>query len=181
MTLPRRIVIWLWIILPVLVALGVARLHFDVEVLDLLPTSVRAVEGLKLYQQHFSNARELIITVRAPAAEQAENAAHAIATRLRKETNLTAAVTWQPPWLENPGQTAELIGYLWFNQPPEIFAQLTNRLAPENLRSALSETREELAGSFSPDAIARLGYDPLRLTQLPESAATAAPSFAQGQ
>jgi predicted RND superfamily exporter protein len=181
MTLPRRITIGLWIVLPVLIAIGVARLHFDVEVLDLLPSNNRAVEGLKLYQQHFSNARELIITVRSGAADQTENAARAIAERLRGQTNLVASATWQPPWLENPGQTSELIGYLWFNQPPAVFDQLTNRLAPENLPASLAEVRDELAGSMSPAVIGRLSYDPLRLTQLPESAANAAPNFAQGQ
>jgi predicted RND superfamily exporter protein len=181
MTLPRRITIGLWIVLPVLVAIGVARLHFDVEVLDLLPSNNRAVEGLKLYQQHFSNARELIITVRSGDTEQTENAARAIAERLRKQTNLVAGATWQPPWLENPGQTAELIAYLWLNQPPAIFSQLTDRLAPAKLPGALAEVREELAGSMSPEVIGRLSYDPLRLTQLPESAANAAPNFAQGQ
>jgi uncharacterized protein len=180
MTLPRRITIALWFILPILCILGFTRLHFDVEVLDLLPSSNRAVEGLKLYQQRFSNARELIITVQANEAEQTETAARSIAEQLRKETNLVTSVTWQPPWLENPGQSAELIGYLWLNQPPADFAELTNRLAPGNLAATLASTRDELAGSMSPGDIARLSYDPLRLTQLPESAASAAPNFAQG-
>jgi predicted exporter len=180
MTLPRRITIALWFILPVLCILGFTRLHFDVEVLDLLPSSSRAVEGLKLYQQRFSNARELIITVQSKDAEETETAARAIAEELCKETNLATSVTWQPPWLENPGQSAELIGYLWLNQRPADFAELSNRLAPENLPAALAATRDELAGSMSPGDIARLSYDPLRLTQLPESAASAAPNFAQG-
>jgi predicted RND superfamily exporter protein len=180
MTLSRRIIIGLWIVFGVLFIFGFARLHFDVEVLDLLPSNNRAVEGLKLYQQRFSNARELIITVQASEAEQAEAAARGIAEELRKETNLVTSVTWQPPWLENPGQTAELIGYLWLNQPPAQFDDLTNRLAPENLPATLASARDELAGSMSPGDIARLSYDPLRLTQLPASAARAAPNFAQG-
>lgn len=181
MTLPRRVIIGLWIILPVLVALGLARLHFDVEVLDLLPSNLRAVEGLKLYQEYFSNARELIITVQSSDADQTENAARAIAENLRKQTNLVIAATWQPPWLENPGQTAELIGYLWINQPPAAFDQLAARLAVTNLPSVLAQARDELASSLSPDVIGRLSYDPLGLTQLPENAASAAPNFAEGQ
>ena len=181
MTLPRRIHIGLWIILPILIAIGVARLHFDVEVLDLLPSDNRAVEGLKLYQQYFSNARELIITVRSADAETTETATRAIAEKLRQQKSIIRSVTWQPPWLENPAQTSELIGYLWFNQPPAEFDQLTNRLAPANLPAALSGVRDQLAGSMSPDVIARLSYDPLGLTQLPQSAASAAPNFAQGQ
>src|SRR5947208_5158042 len=102
------------------------------------------------YLHRVSNARKLIITVQANEAEQAETAAHAISDQLRQKTNLVTGVTWQPPWLENPGQSAELIGYLWLNQSPAAFAELTHRLAPENLSATLAGTRDELAGSMSP-------------------------------
>lgn len=177
----RRFRPWLWLLLPVLIVLGLARLRFDVEVLNLLPANIPAVQGLKLYQENFANARELILTVRAPDPEQAESAAHVIAERLRGQTNLVAEVTWQPPWLEHPGQTAELIAYLWFNQPPDVINQLTNRLAPEGIPATLASVRERLATSMSPGDIARLSYDPLGLTQLPESVAGAAAPFGQSQ
>src|SRR5258707_8813938 len=171
----------LWLLLLAPLAIGVMRLRFNVEVLDLLPPDLKAVQGLKLYQQHFANARELILTLRAPDAAQAETAARAIAERLREQTNLVSAATWEPPWLEHPGQMAELIAYLWFNQPPEIFNQLTNRLAPDKIPAALAPTREALATSFSPEEIARSSYDPFGLTRLPESTMSAAPTFGQGQ
>ncbi len=172
---------WLWLVLIVPVTLGLMRLSFDVEVLDLLPSDVRAVQGLKLYQQHFANARELIVTVQGHSAEQAENAARSLAEALRKNTNLVAQVTWQPPWLEHPGQAAELLAYLWFNQPPELFNQLTNRLNPDQAPATLAAAREQLATSLSPGDIARLSYDPFGLTRLPESVAGSAPGFTQGQ
>lgn len=172
---------WLWLLLFVPIALGLGRLELDVEVFDLLPNSLRPVEGLKLYQQYFANARELIITVNAPTAEQAENAARKIAEQLRPQTNLVATVTWEPPWMEHPEQAAELLAYLWLNQPPAVFGELTNRLAPERLGAVLASAREELATSLSPQEIARLSYDPLGLTRLPESAARVAPGFAEGQ
>ena len=106
--------------------------------------------GTKLYQKHFTNTRELVITVRAPSAEGAESAARQLAESLRQETNLVAEVVWQPPWIEHPEQMGELIAYLWLNQPPEAFAQLAKRLAPEALPSLLRETREQLATSLSP-------------------------------
>ncbi len=136
---------WLWLLLLVPVLLGLARLRFDVEVFDLLPSDLKPVEGLKLYQEHFANARELILAVRAPGPEQAEAAARRIAEHLRPLTNLVAGVTWEPPWLEHPEQAAELIGYLWFNQPPRVFAELTHRLAPDQLDGALKSTREDLS------------------------------------
>lgn len=172
---------WLWLFLLAPVVLGLMRLHFDAEVFDLLPTDLPAVQGLKLYQEHFSNARELIIALRGPDAEKTETAARALAEQLRAKTNLVSSVTWQPPWLEHPDQAAELLAYLWFNQPPGQFEELTNRLAPDKLAAAFSAAREQLATSLSPQDIARLSYDPLGLTQLPGSAAAAAPSFGEGQ
>src|SRR5262245_2643359 len=165
---------WFLLLLLVPILIGVERLRFDVEVLDLLPPELKEVQGLKIYQEHFANARELIITVRAPDAEEAAGVARDIAWRLRKETDLVASVTWQPPWLEHPGQAAELIAYLWFNQPPDVFGQLTNRLDPDHLSATLAFTREQLATSLSPVEIARGGYDPFGLTQLPESTMSAA-------
>ncbi len=70
---------WWWIVLLIPMAFGVARLRFDADVLDLLPARIPAVQGLKLYQDHFSNSRELIITVQATSAETAKSAAQAIA------------------------------------------------------------------------------------------------------
>jgi len=172
-----------WLILLVLVAvgLGIYRLRFDVEVLNLLPPDEPVVQGLKLFQQYFANARELIVTVRADEAEAAEQGARLLAERLRKETNLVAEATWEPPWLEHPDQSAELVGYLWLNQPPQVFGELTNRLAETNLPLLLRSAREALASSFSPNDLARLSYDPFGLTRLPESATASAASFGKGE
>ena len=177
----RRWFRWWWLLLLVPIIAGLARLHFDVEILDLLPANVPAVQGLKIFQQHFTNARELIVTVRATNRDTAEQAAKSIAKCLQGETNLVADVTWQPPWLEHPGQTAELIAYLWLNQPPEQFANLTAKLSETNLSSVLTATREQLATTLSPNEIAQLSYDPFGLTRLPENVAGTVSGFGQGQ
>src|SRR6516162_7658343 len=141
---------WLWLLLLVPVVIGLTRLRFDIEVFDLLPNGLPSVEGLKLYQQYFANARELLLTLNGADAEQTETAAREIAARLKAQSNQVASVTWQPPWQEHPEQTAELLAYIWLNQPPTRFAELTNRLAPEKLEQVLSAAREELASSMSP-------------------------------
>jgi hypothetical protein len=85
---------WWWLLLLIPIIAGLARLHFDVEMLDLLPAQVPAVQGLKIYQEHFTDARELIITVRAPDRETAELAARKFAARdqSRCHCHLAAAV-----------------------------------------------------------------------------------------
>ena len=109
---------WWLLLLLIPAVVGWMRLRFEAEILDLLPANISAVEGLKLYQRHFAGAQDLIITVEAPDADTATAVAQALAEALRMHSNLVAGVTWQPPWLENPAQAAELIASLWLNQPP---------------------------------------------------------------
>ncbi|MGB8369719.1 MAG: MMPL family transporter [Limisphaerales bacterium] len=172
---------WWWALLTVAVGIGLCRLRFDVDILNLLPPDEPTVQGLKLYQQHFANARELVITLRAPDAERAERLADALAARLRQQTNLVAGVSWQPPWMEEPGQMAELLGCLWLNQPPESFAALTNRLAPDRLQAVLTETKEVLATSMSPMDVARRAFDPFDLLNLSALTNLSGFSMEQGQ
>jgi uncharacterized protein len=172
---------WWWVLLLMAAAGGVWRLRFNVDVLDLLPPDEPAVEGLKLYQEYFTDARELIITVRAPRAGQAEGLASALAERLRQETNLVSGVSWQPPWEKHPEQLAEILACLWFNQPPQAFASLTNRLGPGRLPAVLAETRAVLATSLSPTEIARRAFDPFDLLDLPALNQMTGSSLAQGQ
>jgi len=170
-----------WICLLLAVALGAWRLRFDPEILDLLPADVPAVQGLKIYQEHFTNARELLVTVRAADAETAEQFAGTLAEKLRAETNLVAGVTWQPPWLEQPGQLAEILACLWLNQPPAAFAALTNRLSPANVGGVLADTRDALATSLSPTDLARRAFDPFNLLDLPALTNFSGLSMGQGQ
>ncbi|HKI69429.1 MAG TPA: MMPL family transporter, partial [Verrucomicrobiae bacterium] len=177
----RRLRAWFWWLLLIPISLGLLRLRFDTDVLNLLPARVPAVAGLKIYQQHFTSNHELIIAVNAPDAETAQNTARLITEALRGRTNLVSEVIWEAPWLEHPAQAAELIAYLWLNQPPQVFRQLAERLAPTNLPAELNSARTRLATSMSPPEIARLSYDPFGLTQLPKSTAASAPRFGEGQ
>lgn len=178
MTVLRR---WWWLLLLIPVVIGATRLRLDVEVLNLLPQNLPAVQGLKLYEQNFSNARELIITLEGTDPNEIEREARALAEALRGQTNLVSQVTWQPAWLEYPGQSAELIAYLWYNQPPDSFALLTNRLTGPAMTNALLEAQQRLATSFTPGDIATLAYDPLELTRLPGSTELAPPEDSDEQ
>lgn len=170
---------WWWVLLLIAVGLGFCRLRFDVDVLDLLPSDEPTVAGLKLYEKHFTNARELIISLHGEDADQVQTLAGELAARLREQTNLVQEVTWQPPWMEHPEQLGELLGWLWFNQPPAAVAELTNRLAPGNLSSVLDQTKEALSTSMSPMDLGRLEYDPYNLMSLPALSNMA--NFSSGQ
>ncbi len=171
---------WWWLLLTIPVALGLARLHFDVEVLNLLPGELPVVQGLKSYQQAFADARELIVTVEGSSAEETETAARLFATRLRSRPDLVARVTWQPVWMENPSLSTEILASIWLNQPPDQFRSVTQRLAPEHRAEVLEESRQLLTTSFSPAQIGMRSYDPYGLMQLPDAAMQGVPSIGTG-
>src|SRR6185295_16983461 len=83
--------------------------------------------------------------------------------------------------LERPAEGAELIAYLWLNQPASVFAELSQRLASANLPVVVGVAKEKLAISFSPEEIGRLSYDPFEISRLPDSVSSAGASFGQGQ
>ncbi|MBC8002185.1 MAG: MMPL family transporter, partial [Opitutaceae bacterium] len=175
----RKWILGLLVAIPVI--LGLSRLRFDVEILNLLPAESTVVQGLKLYQQNFSNARELIVVIDSPDAAMSEDAARKLTDLVRADTRINSIVTWQPPWLEHPEQSAELIAALWLNQSTDAVQALTNRLAPEKLKLVLAETRDRLTTSFSAQDIGQLAYDPYALTKLPDSASSGAGGFGDGQ
>ncbi len=183
MTTPRDTAVrwrrWLWLLLAVPLVAGLIRLRFDAQVLNLLPPDLSAVRGLKLYQEHFQSARDLILTLRAADADQATAAARSLAEALRAESNLVASAYWQPPFQEDVHAAGALLAWLWLNEPPEGLAALAGRLAPNRIAATLRAARDELATSLSPDTLGRLGYDPLGLTRLP-GAAGGAGAFSEG-
>jgi predicted RND superfamily exporter protein/lauroyl/myristoyl acyltransferase len=160
---------WPILLAVVLIAIGLSRLRFDVDVLNLLPQNLPVVQGLRWQQEHFANARELIITIKADSAEAAEEGARSLAGDLRQQTNLVSRAIWQPPWQEDALGAAELVAYLWLNSEPQQVQMLEKRLSAEDLPKHLTAVREQLATSFSPESIARSSYDPLDLLNVSSS------------
>lgn len=167
----------LWAAILTVLALGFARLRFDVDILNVLPDDLPSARGLKELQTRFTKANELIVTVEAGNAEDAEAAARGVAMALRTLSNEVASVTWQSPWRENADEATELLAYLWFNQEPGVVRDLERRLRPESLAQVLEEARERLATSLSPVEMGTAGYDPFGLTVIPGLADGMAPEM----
>jgi predicted RND superfamily exporter protein len=172
---------WFTILLLLAIVAGCWRLHFTAQILDLLPGDLKVVQGLKLYQDNFSNNRELIVSLRMPDPTTSDAAAESLAGALRAESNLVESVRWRAAWMDDPTQSAELLAYMWFNQSPAEFRALADRLAVTNLTNVLESTKETLATSFSPADLARLAYDPYGLTSLPESTMAQVPQSLRDQ
>jgi predicted exporter/lauroyl/myristoyl acyltransferase len=157
---------WLWLLLAFPLLTGLARLRFDADVLNLLPTEVPAVRGLQWHQRYFATSQTLLLTLRGAEPEAVATAAQELAHTLARASNLVQSVRWQPPGLERPADAVENLAWLWQQRPPAELAQLAARLHDEPLRQQLNETRATLAHSFAPQELARASYDPLGLTEL---------------
>jgi len=163
----RRLARWLPIVAVAVAAVfALPRLRLDVDVFNLLPTDSRMVEGLRLYQRSFGASRELIVTLHADGAEQAEEAARSLADSL-SAAGLTDRVIWRSPFREDPAALGELLAYVWMNRPAEEFAALASRFDPQRLAPTIEATLERLATSFEPREVARLSRDPFALSDLP--------------
>ncbi len=171
---------WLWLLLAVPLALGLSRLRFDTEILNLLPARLPEVQGLKLWQENFAGSADLLITIRTDDAELSARLAESLAGAMRAEPGLTKEIHWQAPWREHPGDSAELVATMWLNQPPGVLAELRNRLEPDRVTARLTQLREQLTVSLSPDELARLSYDPLGLLDLPGAATPFAQASGDG-
>ncbi len=149
-----------------LAAVGFARLSLDVEVLNLLPTDNPISRGLLIYQQHFLNAGELVVTLEAESSEEAVAAVDAVVKRVRPQTNLVERLFWQPPWNDSLAGSAQFLAYLWLNAPPEKVQELAERLRPEKVKETLATTRERMTTSLDPRDFMLLPRDPFNLASI---------------
>lgn len=169
----RRLAGKWWLLLLLLpLGWGLARLQLDTQVLNLLPAELPSVRGVQIYEEHFANANELLLALQGEESQEVERAARELALRFRAATNLVRSAVWTPPWEENPSETAELMAYLWLNQPPDTFQSFVAQFAATNVPLVLEEAKNRLANSMSPEEIAKLSYDPFGFLDVPgESAA----------
>ena len=153
-----------WILLAAValayITCGLSRISFNVDILRLLPSHLRQVEGLSLFLKHFAQPDELIVTIDAPDAETAEAAADKLAAALRQHATLVKSATARPPWENDPASLSEFLTFLLLNQPADKMDGIRRKLAPDQAGNTLRETLDTLRTSVSPRDLALLSYDP---------------------
>lgn len=145
-------------------AAGLSRISFNVDILRLLPSHLRQVEGLSLFLKNFAQPDELVVTIEAADSETAETAADRLATVLRQHPLLVKSAVARPPWESNPASLSEFLTFLLLNQPADKMDEIRMRLAPDQARRTLLETISILETSVSPRELALLSYDPFGLS-----------------
>jgi len=146
------------------VSVGLSRVSFNIDILELLPAKLQEVQGLSLFLKNFSQPNELVITLETDDAESAELAADSLAEHLQRRTDLVKQAVARPPWEKNSKDLAELLAFALLNESPEKIGELTNRLSPAQAPETLNATLATLSDSISPRQLAMASLDPYDLS-----------------
>ncbi|MDB6071401.1 MAG: Lipid biosynthesis acyltransferase [Verrucomicrobiales bacterium] len=164
---------WYYVILIIVTAamgwLGLSRLNYNVQVLDLLPQKMEGLAGTRVMLETFQKANRLMMTLESPDSAVVEAASLSLAEHLKGLKTLCHKVSARPPLDSESGEAAgqELSGMVAFallNAPPERVAALSSQLSGPGAQSKAAATLEELATSQDPQVLAAGAYDPLGLT-----------------
>lgn len=145
-------------------AWGLFRLRLDSDPLSLLPAGLPSVSTLREHQELFPSARELLITVKARTPEEASALAEGIAKDLGRRKDLVESTRWDTGFQESITDT---FAWAWAQRPSSDLEALERRLETGRLAQELATRGERLATTLDPAEIARLGYDPLGLLDIP--------------
>src|SRR4051812_21848477 len=145
------------------IAILIARMKLDTEVLNLLPGGFESVEGLKVYNRDFVQVRDLTFALvcQPNDVDKLEEFAPQFAQRLREQSWCRRVLAGVP--IETPEGVRDLQSIavpLLLNLDPPAFDETLTLLQPAKIQERLHRLHEEIeAGSPRPQI--ELGLDPL--------------------
>jgi predicted RND superfamily exporter protein len=160
---------WVWggvasLIVACLIIL-ITRIELDSDVVNMLPGRFQSVQGLKIYDRDFEQARELTFALECQPqdVDKLEQFAPVFAEKLREQLWCERVLAGSP--IETPDGIRDLQTIavpLLLNLEPGTFEQTISILQPHNIRQRLHRLREQIeAGSPRPQF--ELGLDPIGL------------------
>ena len=159
-------------------ATGLARIGFNVDILELLPGNLCQVKGLTLYLKNFARPDELILTVSAASATEAGEAVTSLALSLAAHPELVENVIQETPWEKDPSGLSEMAAYLLVNSPPAKVRGIIEGLSPRRAPTTARVSLDEIASTPSVRDMLLLGVDPYRI--VPEVSAGDLPQGTEG-
>jgi predicted RND superfamily exporter protein len=137
-------------------------LRFNSDILQLLPGRFASVQGLRVLDAEFTQARELTFVLYDESGGlDLESFAAEFATQLRAEPWIVRVLD-RPPSEGSPEGIDDVTVPLLLNLPPDQFANAMALLQPERIRERLARFRREIEAG-SPRAEIQLSLDPLGL------------------
>ena len=163
----RRRLVWGGVVTLVVICLAIliTRMQLDSDVINMLPERFHSIQGLRIYDREFEQARELTFALLSQPndADKLEEFAPLFAERLRQQPWCERVLAGSP--IETPEGIRDLQSIavpLLLNLQPAAFDATMSILQPAKLRDRLHRLREQIeAGSPRPQF--ELGFDPLGL------------------
>jgi predicted RND superfamily exporter protein len=152
------------LLIPVLIVVSVWSLwtlRFQTELLPLFPQNLASVQTLKRAQAHFASESE-VLAVAQPGTNPGWAGLGKLAEQLSGQPGIRSAQVG----LGANGSPAQWLAVTIAALPPEKFAELQKDLTPEMVKTRLQETLNDMAGALDETEMARLHFDPLRLTDV---------------
>lgn len=145
------------------IAILASRHNFDSEVLNLLPADSPAVEGLKVMNSRFSQARAVTFVVVGPDEETTTELHDDVAEALRGSPWVVRVLDG-PPLESDTGREdlARLLVPLLLNLPPEALDSALAGLESDSLRERVARFRRGIDAG-APGALVEISSDPLGL------------------
>jgi predicted RND superfamily exporter protein len=140
--------------------LTATRLHISTD-LSLLFPGERESAALGRFSRLFGGGDGSVILVRAPTADEARGAAHAMTAALKTKSSVERILD------ESPDLSLVDPTLAWLYAGPTARAALRDALTPAGMRARLAGTKTLLLAPGSTDAETWLAKDPLRLAMIP--------------
>lgn len=148
-----------------LLAAGLSRLQFSADIFGLLPNDLPVIKALSTYQKGFKREQELLLSIKAESASEAEAAAASLADNLSL-AGLASQVIWQNPAEQDNEVLAELLALQWLNVAPEKMQTLRQAFNPDTASAVFAQAQEAAADADDPFEAAVSLSDPFGLAQL---------------
>ena len=137
---------------------------FDSDILNLLPSNNPAVQGLKIYNSEFTQARELAFLLTWEKASDDADAFREVFVERLQAQPWAHRVLDAPPLESSGGRKSihEILVPLLLNLPADQFAEAVNDLSPEAIQVRTARLAAQMTAG-SPRARFELENDPLGL------------------
>lgn len=140
---------------------GLTKLRFETDILDVLPGNLASVRALKVSQKHFDNDQRVALLLQGNSEEIYEEDVAEFADHMREKLS-PAKVLYKSELEEDPAAFGQALADIWRYAPREDVVELEERLLDEEkLKVHLEEVKGEIRRSFDQQESTMAAYDPL--------------------
>jgi len=159
----HRLIVALSVLLCVLSALALTRLHLDIDVLSMLPQGAPAFDDFKSFVADFGELDQLVVLIEGPS----EDALHAFADAFAQRLTALDTVAAVQSRIDVQQLMDGLLGRYVYNYVPEDdYAELERRLTPAGIDAQIAVDRTMLSAPFDLSAARAIAGDPLGVRRL---------------